>query len=532
MHIHLKNNKGFQWFSKNNIFFKGYFFDEHDNFYEKEKAYEYLKQITSESVFKTVLNKINGVFSFIITTENTSFITSDVTRAFPLFYSRKDNSIFLSDDIDFIKKELNLTTFDTISEYELLASLHTYGKKTLLKNIFQVQASEYLIVKKEEITKRDFFYTYTSENNIKDIESNLIKNAINNIERSFNRLIISLKNSPVAVPLSGGFDSRLIAVMLKKYNYKNVICYTYGNKKSDEIKNSKKTAEKLGFKWYFIEYNDKITSNFLSSKNFKEYAHYAGKYSSMPNLQEYFAVQFLKNKKLIPDNTVFIPGYAGDLLGGSQFVKVIPKSLKTNEIFDTYACKKLVSHLFKNQYKEQFKNSLKETVQLSYNLQSKLAYSIFEDIDIKEKIAKYIFNSASFYTFYNYEHRFPFWDRALLDFFKDLHIDYKIGKHFFDKILIDYYFKPFKVYFGKELQPTTQMHNKQKIKNKIKKLAPSFVKQKVLLKNDWNNYYPIISQMISQMKKNNIKFIPAKESYNEIIVQWYLNFAKEKFEND
>ena len=66
MHIHLKNNKGFQWFSKNNIFFKGYFFDEHDNFYEKEKAYEYLKQITSESVFKTVLNQINGVFSFII----------------------------------------------------------------------------------------------------------------------------------------------------------------------------------------------------------------------------------------------------------------------------------------------------------------------------------------------------------------------------------------------------------------------------------------------------------------------------------
>ena len=38
------------------------------------------------------------------------------------------------------------------------------------------------------------------------------------IENTFIRLVNSLKGKTAVIPLSGGFDSRLIAVMLKKHN--------------------------------------------------------------------------------------------------------------------------------------------------------------------------------------------------------------------------------------------------------------------------------------------------------------------------
>ena len=119
--------------------------------------------------------------------------------------------------------------------------------------------------------------------------------------------------------------------MLKKHQYKNVICFTYGNKNSFEIENSKKVAKALGFKWFFIEYNSKLIEGYLNTNEFKEYAHFAGKLSSMPYLQEYFAVKYLQKEKIISDDAIFIPGFAGDLLGGSQFLKVIPENLQTDE---------------------------------------------------------------------------------------------------------------------------------------------------------------------------------------------------------
>ena len=57
--------------------------------------------------------------------------------------------------------------------------------------------------------------------------------------------------------------------MLKKYNYKNVVCYTYGRKDSFEIENSQKTAKTLNFEWHFIEYKDDLISDFLIDGNLK-----------------------------------------------------------------------------------------------------------------------------------------------------------------------------------------------------------------------------------------------------------------------
>ncbi|WP_218598435.1 asparagine synthetase B family protein [Polaribacter sp. NJDZ03] len=528
MEITLKHNLGFSWYKNNTVSIKGYFYI-NDTFYEKEKALNLLSKITTTDKFKEVLNTINGVFTIIIKNKENIFIASDVTRTFPLFYTLQNKKLFLSDDIHYLKDTFNINDFDTTSEIDFKAANHTQGKKTLLKNVYQVQASEFLIVEKNHIVESDFFYSYAIEKESSDSYAILKNKAINAFENTFKRFIRSLNNRTAIIPLSGGFDSRLIAVMLKKHNYKNVICYTYGRKDSFEIKNSKKTAEVLGFKWLFIEYDSQIINNYLETNEFKEYAHFAGKLSSMPYLQEYFAVKHLKDNKVIPKNAIFIPGYAGDFLGGSQFLKVIPEKLEHNKIVDLIISKKYSNFKLTISNKKRIKKEVEKTLlDFDTNYLKKIPSSVFEDFDLKEKIAKYIFNSANFYTYFGFEHRFPFWDKELLDFFKKVPVKHKIMKTLYDDVLINEYFKSYNVHFEQELQPSEKNIYAQKIKNQIKPFLPTYIKQYLIQKNDWMNYKPITNQMFIVMDSNKLSVHKSSKNYNEIITQWYIYYSKNK----
>ena len=527
MHLSLKNNLGFSWHQNDTVFMKGYFFDEKEIFFDEKDALLFLSKIKSREDFLKLIHLINGCFTIIIKVEKQVFVASDTTRIFPVFYTYQNNELHISDDIVFLKSAYQINNFNQLAEIELKSALHTYGKKTLLKDVHQIQSNEYLIIENEEIIENNFFYSYVTEKTNNANYNDLKQQTILAFENTFKRLITSLNNKTVALPLSGGFDSRLIAVMLKKHNYTNVICYTYGKKDSFEIKNSKKTAKKLGYKWYFIEYSEDIFGDILNDSDFKKYIHYAGKYSAMPNPQEYFAVSYLKENKLIPNDTVFIPGYAGDLLGGSQFLKVIPEKLQKGDITDLIIKEKFTNHKLNTKEKRLIKHKL-EIILENTIYQNKIPFSIFEDIDIKEKITKYIFNSANFYTFFSYEHRFPFWDKELLNFFKTIPEKHKIGKSLFDDVLINTYFKPFNVYFEGELQPSKKNILIQKIKNKVRPFLPTFIKKRFLEKNSWINYKPIAKQLETDLNKNGLSIKKQLKSYNEVIVQWYVFFAKEK----
>ncbi|ARV07662.1 asparagine synthase [Polaribacter sp. SA4-10] len=529
MDISLKINKGFKWHSNESIFIKGYFFDRNNNFYQKENALLFLDKITSKEKFIKKIKEINGCFSVLIKVDNAVFIASDTTRSFPLFYTFKNEKIHISDDIVFLKEKYNISEFNKLAKLELKASLHTCGKKTLLQNVFQVQSNEYLIIKNNKIIENNFFFTYAIKDESSISYSSLKKEATLAFENTFKRLLSSLDNKMVVIPLSAGFDSRLIAVFLKKHNYNNVICYTYGSSKSSEIENSKRVAKKLGFKWFFIEYDAELTNDFLNSNDFNEFTHFAGKFSSTPNLQEYFAVKYLKENNLIHKDSIFIPGYSGDLLGGSQFLKVIPRDLKTKEIVPLILKRKFNNYHLTLSEKKILKKEIETNLKnLDKNYHQNIPSSVFENYDITEKIAKYIFNSASFYNFFGFEHRTPFWDKELLLFFKTVPHEFKILKTLFDEVLIEEYFNRFEVNFSNEQQPTNRNLKFQKIKNKIKPFFSTFIKQKKLKKNDWNNYQPITNQLLLLIRKNDLKVKRKSNDYNEIIAQWYVYLCQNK----
>lgn len=524
--ILLNNNNGFSWFSNEMISVKGCFFDTQNNFYEKEKTILFFEGIVSESQFIDKIKEVNGFFTVLIKFPNSVFMAAGATRKFPLFYSYKNKELSISDDILFLKKNLKISKIDKQSALEFKASGYTMGNRTLVKNVYQLQSNEYLIFKNKTIGKQGFFFNYATKNINKITYPKLKEQAISAFDNAFKRLIISLNNRPVVLPLSGGYDSRLIAVMLRKYNYENVICYTYGKKGNYEIENSKKTADALNFKWIFIEYTEELMNNYIDSEIFKEFAHYTCKYTSMPSLQDYFAVKYLTDSSLIASDSIFIPGYAGDLLGGSQYAKIIPNNLKVSDISNLILKEKFFHNKVSKNLKKIIKNNIDELLyNFDVNYTNKIASTVFENYDIKEKISKIIFKASNLYTFFGYEHRFPYWDMELLKFFKEVPPKYKKVKFLYDDVLKNHYFEMFNVNFEKEIQPSLYNLNVQKIKERIKPFLPYFILKKFLIKNDWVNYNYVTSQMVKSMNENDLKYHSKVRVYNEFNIQWYLYFS-------
>ena len=525
--IHLIQNNGFHWFKNDTISVKGCFFDDKNNFYEKSDLLDYFKSVKTKADLIDKITEANGIFTVIIKIKDIIMIASDTSRIFPLFYSFQKNSLFISDDIVFLKTNLKISVINKQSETEFNSAAHTIGNKTLLKNIYQTQSNEFLIFQNNKLINQQFFFSYsTNKLNPAPYES-LKSQAIQVFEETFKRLIISLQNRPVILPLSGGYDSRLIALMLKKHNYTNVICFTFGKKNNFETENSKKTAEALNFKWLFIEYSKELINNYIETESFKEYVHFAGKYSSMPFLQEYFAVKYLKDNNLIAENSVFIPGHSGDLLGGSQLIKVVSENLKPSGISNLIVKKKFFYNSISDSEKPEIKKAVKNSL-LSFNpdYQKDIPYSVFEDYDIKEKLTKFIFNSTSVFNFFGFEQRFPYWDKKMLCFFKNVPFEYKKMKLLYDDVLKNHFFKSFNLNFEKEIQSSLFSVSVQKIKNRIKPILPFVFRKQFLIKNDWKNYEAITNQMLFSIKKNNLPVDSKIKKYNEIIIRWYLLFIK------
>ncbi len=524
--IKLTHNKGFNWYNSGKIWVKGVFFDNTGNIYHNDLMPEYFKKADTFNAFVSILKQCNGIFSVIIESGDEIWVAVDRNISFPLFYNTIDNEIVISDDTEFLINKSGNIKINKLQKSLYRSLGYTVGSSTLIENIYQIENAQAIRFNKEEIADKVFYHLFSVKTFNDKPENELFKEGINAFENSITRLIKSLNGRTAVVPLSGGFDSRWIAAALKKHNYKNVICFTYGKQENNpDLPISKKVAGQLGYKWIFIEYNKKEFADFAESQIFNDYINYSAHLTSMFFLQEYFAVKYLKEKNIIPVDSVFIPGHSGDLIGGSQIIKVFDNNLNINEISSVFIKKK---SLFKKLTKQD-KNQLKKYINNKIApVKNNISTTVFEEIDIREKISKMIFNSSLVFDFFGYEKRFPFWDLELLNFFLSLPFEQREMKKLYDRILIEKYFKPLNVYFEEELQPTKKQLIIQHIKNSIKLVLPLPLKLKLLKKSDWKNYHDATMMLYNIMKSNghNIKF--TGNSFNEILIEYYFYLISKK----
>jgi asparagine synthase (glutamine-hydrolysing) len=521
-----------QWSRKGNLYARGYIFGPDGQLYSGTGLVGYFAGIKSYTDFEEKVIYANGCFSVIYNEGVNLYAASDSIRAFPLFYKREEEGWIISDDpYIFIKDDKN-AELNKIAAIEFLATGFVTGDETLIQGIRQIQAGEIIRIEATELNKKFFFSYRTALSSDSEYNEFRLK-GVEIFNEAFRRFISGLNGRTVVVPLSGGFDSRLIVAMLKKNNYEKVICFTYGRQGNPEIEVSRKAAEILRYQWIYIEYTHELISNYLHDEIFKKYYTYAGKLVSMFFMQEYFAVKYLKENKLIPDDSIFAPGHSGDFLGGSQLFKHGNLGLFENS-------KELSKRIYKVKYcylrpgpgnKEMVLGRIQKSLEEKFTWNADLSYSIHEDWDFKEKLAKFNFNSSAIYTYFGYEFRFPFWDRELIIFFKNLPLHVKINKYLYDDILCEEFFEPLDLNFEHELQPSETEVKRQRYKNQIKYFLPEFVKRLFMTRADNLFYKEITQDMVDDLALKGKRIRIHGNFYNSLIIQWYLEDTMERLGN-
>lgn len=510
--IKLDYNYGFKWFIKNNTYVKGYIFDENNKLYKDEELVDYFIDVKNQDDFNKKLINANGIFSVIVVYKDLYFIAVDKIRTFPLFYYQSEDEYVITDNTDYLKDKYDLK-IDEMSKEEFLSCGYVTEEQTLIKNIFQVQASEQIMIDliNKELEKK-FFFTYATNKVFNKKLIDYEKDFAEILDNLTIRLIKSLNNKTAVIPLSGGYDSRLVAVLLKKHNYTNVICFTYGNKSSFEVGISKSIAEELDFKWHFIEYNQDLISGYEKTKEFNEYYKFSFNNASCFLLQDYFAIQYLKKQNLIPCDSIIITGHSGDLLAGSQmpwYIKYKSNTAKINKeiIKQTYIYKKP-------------ENLNQLSSKINFNIEDGYSYSIVENYFINRKIARFISNAHRIYEYFGYKHRFPLWDDELAKFFKKLPYEYKREPYFYEESLLRGIFKEYKI----DVIPPDKIGRNTlyaKVKRFIKQFTPDFIvnlRIKMMF-NDINNVNYMTKPLLDD-SKNNVKDIT---NIYAIISNWLIN---------
>ena len=531
--IHLNFSNGFEWVTSGNITFKGYMFDNNGSFLTAPEATKLFHHVNDIASLESILQQSDGIFTLMIDLPEGTLIATDPIGGFPLLYTKATGGWLIADDAAIFAAQQDKWTYNSEAQPEFLSAGFVLGDETLVKEIKRTQAGQILFLHHNEKKEQKTYYWFLPDHFTSKPKSLLKQELKSVLEGVARRLIDSLQGKTAVVPLSGGYDSRLIACMLKEAGYEQTVCFTYGRpNKESEI--SKKVAEALGFKWFFIDYNDIDIDGLTDNPEFTDYCNYVGNVSSMPYLQEYFAVKLLKEKKLILENSVFIPGHVGDNIAGSYLEKTIRVSNKKSQNSSRDIRKGYFNFLPLSPGMEKKIETRLNDWFLAYDPPAFISDSQYdpttEDWALKERLSKFIFNSSGVFPFFGYQCRFPLFDREFRSFFRELPFSFRKHKALYDGVLKEGYFIPSEVHFpGVEINEKPWTLRLRKLKDKFRFLIPYVTRKNRLRRHDYICYHRFTEQMVKDMETRGVKPPRRINSYNALICLWYSNRIKQLF---
>ncbi|MFR9303127.1 MAG: asparagine synthase-related protein [[Clostridium] symbiosum] len=408
---------------------------------ERKTTLEQLGLYMHQCIRMGEFNKIglctNGFFSGIYFKEDEVIAIVDRVRSYPLFYSSYENDLYFSDNPKWIKNQLTSVEWDDKAENEFLLTGYVTGNNTLYHEIKQIQAGELIYINKGNFYNyRYHIIPYKSRNNDIQVWNEEHQKMLITI---FNRMVSTFEHSTFVIPLSGGYDSRLIALLLKKVGASKIISFTYGNKDDIEVQLSRGVADALGIDWHHIEYTPQDYKIMLESNEYKEYVQYAARLSSLPHIQDWIAVKKLKEKGIVTKGSVFVPGHLGDVLTGEcsdikpyMYHKDTTIKKGASAIVDYLYTSRLLTKKEINEYI----NHVSQEMELYCN-ESINGTILYELWWARERTSKFIVNSVRIYEFFGFKWWLPFCDEIFWEFWSKVPNSLKIDQKLYSMTIIE-----------------------------------------------------------------------------------------------
>ena len=424
-------------------FLRGYFYHDHQCITHQNFANLYPKADFQASDFENW----NGEFALVIQRNEEVVLVTDKKRSIPLFYSQSKNQQWLIQD--FVEQSSNTKLQEDAVE-EFLITGFVAGSKTMFQEWSQVEAASYVTL--GSTAKQAFYYSFVVEKETKELSewTSELASIFNDI---FDDLAKRLEGKQIIIPLSGGYDSRLISIMLCERGLKDQITtFTYGRPGNGESTVSKQIADRLGLRWKYFEYNKELWSNMYQSKEWEEYVQYSSNGVSVAHLQDFPSTQKLTKEENLK-NAVFIPGHSLDYLAGGHLPHeaVFGKNFTQDEVIQFILNK---HHRLWTPVNGLWAGApttiqgIRDYVSKFDDYSNENVCNIIDEWNWRERQSKFIINSVRIYEFFGQDWTLPLWDDRLIYFFSNIPVEWKYKKYLYDltvhEMFPDFYDKPTK----------------------------------------------------------------------------------------
>ena len=383
-----------------------------------------------ENYIKKKMHSWSGNFSLTIETQTRLLCVADKIRSFPILIDTNHDKICVFEYKKTLIQEMRLDEDAMLSFYY---SGYTLSDSTLLNGVLSVPAGHYYICDKTAQTiKKIKYFSFRNKNFDKSEqnEANSIEKLHSIYTNIFKQIIDKCDGRKIVIPLSGGYDSRIVLSYLKYLKYPNILTFSYGNSGFWELDFAKNIAEKAGVPWFVFNSTSRDRDLFFSETS-QEFYWRATNYEQVPQMNDFYAIRSLISSMVIPKDAIIINGQTGDFTDGGH----IPKELVG--LTDTiYALDKLKNKHYalwinkdRNAELEHILNNNESIIEdFGFNNNSTENWRAFEEFEYQHRQSKSVVNGQRVYDHFGLDWYLPLWDTELLNFWMSTPLELRLNR--------------------------------------------------------------------------------------------------------
>lgn len=388
-----------------------------------------------EGKFGECIRQWNGLFSVVVRNECNVALAVDCTRSMPLFYAKSSRGIMISDSANWLREKLGNPPLDPVRKAEFLMSGLVLNNATLCRNIYQVQSGEAFVAavaadSANEIVQAKRYRMFRPNGSSPKSYEDLLREYDQVLTRCFERALKVVRGRPILVPLSGGYDSRLMLLMLKRLGVKQVSTYTYGLCE-EETSRSQEVARALGVPWRLCDYSPSAWQRAVETEGLREYMRQASNLSSVACLQEWLGIREHIKAGLADNNTVVMPGYAADLPAGSFLSWSCAQKITTRKMFEKSLWRNRLSDWNRSAFPEAVLGAVASEVRKTIDCFSDTVqdWRVAHDTWMfTEKVPKFTVNAIRAADWNGCDWWLPFFDEEFLVFWEGVPVQFRLGE--------------------------------------------------------------------------------------------------------
>ncbi|MFV0433678.1 MAG: asparagine synthase-related protein [Leucobacter sp.] len=273
----------------------------------------------------TVFGAVAGHWCALLETPTGVLASQDRLRSWPLFIAARadgDNNgdLTVTDDIAVARDTAGSPARDGEAALEFLNLGYVTGGDTLFEGVTQLQAGEWrwwggrrapsgAAEDGDRAIGGGILPILRHADPGVEGETALDRAFDTALDTVFDRVLDRIGDRQVVIPLSGGLDSRLLAIAMRDRGHERVLNFTYGTGRTREVGISEEVAHSLDQPWEFVQYTPEEIREAWASPEAGSFIResYAG--ASLPHIQDWYAVAQLQQRGLLDDDAVFLPGH-------------------------------------------------------------------------------------------------------------------------------------------------------------------------------------------------------------------------------